>query len=165
MNYNQTKRYLFLIILSTISVVQAQDKIDFSTELLSGKEIKFSELYSNGVTLVNFWALWCKPCRVEMKALKELYEKYSDQGFQILGINQDSPRSVAKVESYIASHEVKYNIALDPNKELFDMFNGQVVPLTMLYDKSGKVVYQNTGYLPGDEFKLEEAIKKALGAE
>ena len=165
MKLNQIVLLFVLGMLFSVAVINAQDKIDFNTELLSGDEIKFSEMYSNGVTLVNFWALWCKPCRVEMKALKELYEKYSPQGFQILGINQDSPRSVAKVESYIASHEVKYDVALDPNKELFEMFNGQVVPLTLLYDKSGKVVYQNTGYLPGDEFKLEEAIKKVLEAE
>ncbi len=159
---------MFLLVfgmLFSITAINAQDKIDFSTELLSGDEIQFSEMYANGVTLVNFWALWCKPCRVEMKTLKRLYEKYSNQEFQILGINQDSPRSVAKVESYIVSHEVKYHIALDPNKELFEMFNGQVVPLTLLYDKSGKVVYQSTGYLPGDEFKLEEAIRKTLEAE
>lgn len=159
----RTAIILSLVLLSFTFSINAQDKIDFSVELLSGDEIKFSDMYSTGVTLVNFWALWCKPCRVEMKALKTIYEKYSDRGFQILGINQDSPRSVAKVESYIASHEIPYEIAIDPNKELFELFNGQVVPLTLLYDKSGNVVYQNTGYLPGDEFKLEEAVKAALG--
>lgn len=165
MNNYKSKIYFWAIIISGLSIVRAQDNIDFNAESLSGKEIKFSEIYPQGITLVNFWALWCKPCRAEMKSLKTLYEKYSNRGFQIIGINQDSPRSVAKVESYIASHEVKYDIVLDPNKELFDMFNGQVVPLTILYDKSGKVIYQNTGYLPGDEFKLEDAIKKALEAE
>ena len=157
------KLLLFMIILAVCSNMYGQDKINFSGELLNGDKIEFAEVYPNGVTLVNFWALWCKPCRVEIKALKELYEKYKNTGFQVIGINQDSPRSVAKVESFVKAHELNYKIVLDPNKELFELFNGQVVPLTLLYNKEGKVVYQNTGYLPGDEFKLEEEIKKATG--
>jgi thiol-disulfide isomerase/thioredoxin len=154
--------FLGLLLTVTVSNLSAQDNINFSAELLSGKKIEFAQVYSKGVTLVNFWALWCKPCRVEMKALKELHEKYKDNGFQILGINQDSPRSVSKVESFVKSQDIKYDVVLDTNKELFEIFNGQVVPLTILYNKEGKVVYQNSGYLPGDEFKLEEEIKKAL---
>ena len=100
-----------------------------------------------------------------MKALNDIYKKYSDRGFQILGINQDTPRSVAKVKSFVASLSVEYHIGLDPNQELFNMFNGQLIPLTILYDTEGNVVYQNTGYLPGDEFKIEEAVKKVLGDE
>ncbi len=153
--------FVFLFIVNSAF---SQDNINFSSKLLSGEKIEFSEITSEGVTLVNFWALWCKPCRVEMKALKKLHDKYSDQGLNILGINQDTPRSVNKVESFIKSQNVKYDIVLDPNKELFEMFNGQAVPYTLLYDKSGTVVYKATGYLPGDEIKLEEKIKETLGA-
>lgn len=156
------KYYLLLLVILSFNSLQAQDNIDFNIKLISGTEIQFSELIAKKVTLVNFWALWCKPCRIEMKALKELHEKYRNNGFEILGINQDTPRSSAKVESYINVQNIDYKIALDPNKEYFELFNGQVVPLTLLYDKSGKVIYKNTGYLPGDEFKLEEIIKKIL---
>ena len=158
------KRGIILIFL-TASLSLAQDKIDFNVELLDGESKNFSEMYSEGPTLINFWALWCKPCRTEMKALNDIYKKYSDRGFQILGINQDTPRSVAKVKSFVASLSVEYHIGLDPNQELFNMFNGQLIPLTILYDNEGNVVYQNTGYLPGDEFKIEEAVKKVLGDE
>lgn len=157
-----TKLFI-LIFIFTFSLSIAQDQIDFSIELLDGESKDFSEMYSNGPTLINFWALWCKPCRIEMKALNDLFEKYSERGFQILGINQDTPRSVVKVKSFVKSLDIQYNIALDPNKEYFEMFNGQVLPLSILYDTEGNVVYQSTGYFPGDEFKIEEAIQKALG--
>lgn len=160
------KIFFTVIVFTSIGLnIYAQDKIDFKAETLSGTEINFSEVYKNGPTLINFWALWCKPCRIEMKALKSLYERYADEGFNIIGINQDSPRSVAKVESFISSQNIKYTIVLDPNKELFNLFNGQVVPLTLLYDRKGNVVYQNQGYLPGDEFSLEEEIKKLIGTD
>jgi thiol-disulfide isomerase/thioredoxin len=155
---------LFVCLLISFKPMMSQDKLDFDAKLLSGEEIQFSNLYKDGVTLVNFWALWCKPCRVEMKALKKIYDKYSNQGLNIVGINQDTPRSVNKVESFVKSQRVEYDIILDPNKELFEMFNGQAVPYTLIYDKSGTVVYKATGYLPGDEIKLEEKIKETLEA-
>ena len=153
-----------ILIIVLITTVQnfSQDKLDFTLDLVDGESKAFSEIYPDGPLLVNFWALWCKPCRTEMKALVNLYAKYSADGFQILGINQDTPRSLAKVRSFVESHQIDYLIALDPNKEIFEMYNGQVIPLSILYDKEGNILYQSTGYLPGDEFKLEEEIVKAL---
>ena len=150
----------FLISFSTLT---AQDKIDFDLKLLSGDEASFNDLSKDKVVLINFWALWCKPCRTEMKALDKLYSKYMDQGFEIIGINIDTPRSNAKVESFIKSLDISYNIGLDPNSELFNLFNGQVLPLNILYDKKHNVVYRHTGYLPGDEIELEKEIQKVLG--
>jgi len=159
------KIIISLILFSFTLVLKAQDKIEFPVEFLSGEKKNFSEIYPEGPTLVNFWALWCKPCRAEMKALNELYKKYSDKGFQILGINQDTPRSLAKVKAFVGSQGIQYKIALDPNNEYFELFNGQVLPLTILYDREGNVVYQNTGYFPGDEFKIEKEIQKTLNLE
>ncbi len=151
---------LFIV---TSGVLKAQENIDFSIQLLDGEEIRFSEFNTGGITLVNFWALWCKPCRIEMKELEKLYGMYKASGFEILGINQDTPRSVAKVESFVSSQNLSFNIGLDPNGILSDMFNVQAIPHTVLFDNEGKVVYQSTGYLPGDEVKLEAEIKNILG--
>ncbi len=158
------KKYkLIAIIISfTLSNSFAQSNIDFSTETLKGKEIEFTEVYKKGPTIVSFWALWCKPCRAEMKHLEKMYNKYSDMGFTILGINQDSPRSVAKVKSYISSHKITFPIVTDPNQEIFQIFNGQSIPLTVLFNKSGEIVYRHTGYLPGDEKKIEAELNKLL---
>lgn len=153
---------LFIFLMTFMNLINAQDRIEFSIELLNGEEVEFTELYKNGPVLVNFWALWCKPCRTEMKYLKNIYEKYSEQGFKILGINQDSPKSLSKVNSFVESYDIKYPIGLDPNKKYFEMFNGQVLPFSLLYNKKGEVVYLHTGYLPGDEIKLEKEIKKVL---
>lgn len=156
-------RMFALIFLISFELTSAQDKIDFSIELLNGEEAEFSELYKDGPVLVNFWALWCKPCRTEMKHLKKIYEKYSGDGFKILGINQDTPRSLSKVNSFVQSYQIDYLIGLDPNKKYFEMFNGQVIPYSLLYNQKGEVVYLHSGYLPGDEKELEEAVAKVLG--
>ena len=156
-------RYISIIFIRFSTLILAQDNIDFYSETLENEEIQFSELLENGPALVNFWALWCKPCRAEMKHLQAIYEKYEEKGFTILGINQDTPRSVAKVKSFVSSHGVTFPILTDTDKEIFQLFNGQSIPLSVLYNTDGKVTFTHVGYLPGDEVKLEEEIKKVLG--
>ncbi|MCF8260050.1 MAG: TlpA family protein disulfide reductase [Melioribacteraceae bacterium] len=154
---------IFLLIIS--SCIFAQSSKDFTVEILDGEKQSFEEIYSEGPVLVNFWALWCTPCLAEMKALDQLYEKYQSQGFRILGINQDTPRSLAKIKTYISTREISYNIVLDPDKTLYEEFNAQILPTNILFNQKGEIVYQSTGYFPGDEFQLEEEIKKVLSKE
>jgi cytochrome c biogenesis protein CcmG, thiol:disulfide interchange protein DsbE len=157
---------LAVIVIFFLSInLLAQNQIDFSAETLDNTEIQFSDVYKEGVTLVSFWALWCKPCRAEMRHLEAIYEKYSDLGFTIIGINQDSPRSVAKVKAYVSSHNLSFPIVTDASQEIFQQFNGQSIPLTILYNKKGEVIYKHVGYLPGDEIELEKEIKIALGID
>lgn len=150
------------IILALFSVSHGQSKIDFSISLLSDEKVKLSEVYSSGPTLVTFWALWCKPCRTEMKVLGVIYKEYFSKGFRVLAINQDTPRSNEKVKSFVESLGVEYMIALDPSKEISEQFNVQAIPLSLLFNRNGKIVYRHTGYLPGDEHELEEKIKNVL---
>ncbi|MDX1700840.1 MAG: TlpA disulfide reductase family protein [Melioribacteraceae bacterium] len=152
---------ILLILMS--SNFKAQDNIQFYGETVDNEEINFSDINSKGPTLINFWALWCKPCRAEMKHLVDIYNKYSDKDFTILAINQDTPRSLAKVKSFASSHKISFPVIKDPNQEIFQQFNGQSIPLSILYNSEGKVVYSQVGYLPGDEVKLEAEVRKVLG--
>lgn len=157
------KVWLILLFFSLISSnIFGQDNIEFSFETIENNDYQFSQYLENGPVLISFWALWCKPCRAEMRHLEGIYENYKGKGLTIIGINQDTPRSLAKVKSYISSHNITFPIALDPNSEIFQQFNGQSIPLSILYNKAGKVVYKHVGYLPGDEIELEQKIKTLL---
>lgn len=97
-----------------------------------------------------------------MKVLGVIYKEYFSKGFRVLAINQDTPRSNEKVKSFVESLGVEYMIALDPSKEISEQFNVQAIPLSLLFNRNGKIVYRHTGYLPGDEHELEEKIKNVL---
>ncbi len=154
---------IFVLFVSVnFSVLLSQNKIDFTAEKINGEEIHFKEINKKGPVLISFWALWCKPCRAELKHIQNIYQKYNEQGFSVLAINQDSPRSVAKVKSYISSHGFTFPVVTDLDQELFQQFNGQSIPLTILIDKNGFIHSQHIGYLPGDEIKLEKEIKQLL---
>jgi thiol-disulfide isomerase/thioredoxin len=152
---------LILILILFIDL-PAQTKTNFTITTLKNKKIELDKLYSKGPLLINFWALWCEPCKEEMRHLNQIYKKYKDNGFTILGINQDSPKSVSKVRVYIASHKINFPIALDPDFQYLQKMNGQSIPYSLLFDMSGNIVYKNVGYLPGDETKLENEIQKLL---
>jgi peroxiredoxin len=155
---------VFLIIFSFLSIsVFAQNEFDAKT--LSGDKISLTELTKRGPVLVNFWATWCQPCKAEIKHLKNIYEKYDSLGLTIIGVNQDSPKSLSKVKSFVSSYELKYPIVLDPNAQIFQKFNGQVMPYSVLFDKNQEIVYRHAGYLPGDEVELEEEVVKLLNKE
>lgn len=155
----------FLIFVGLLVVpLSAQDKLDVTVRALSGEDIRLAALYAKGPTLVTFWALWCEPCRVELRTLQPLYEQHKERGLSILAINQDSPKSVSKVRSFVASHQLTFPVALDPNGEIFQRFNGQSIPFAVLYDAKGNVAYKRVGYLPGDEAHLEKEIEKLLNA-
>lgn len=154
-------KFLLLLIIFNIKI-SAQSNYDFKSETIDNKEIIFSEVLQNGPVLVNFWALWCKPCRSEMKHLDAIFLKYKENGLTILGVNQDSPRSLAKVKAFVSSHKINYPVITDPNQEIFQKFNGQSIPLNVLFDKNGNVVFTHIGYLPGDEVALEKEIKTVL---
>lgn len=94
--------------------VLAQRAPNLVVETLAGKKLALEELRSNGPTLVTFWALWCSPCKLELKQLQSLYEKYGSRGFTVLAINQDSPKSFAKVRSYVAAQGFTFPVGLDP---------------------------------------------------
>jgi thiol-disulfide isomerase/thioredoxin len=154
--------YLILLIFFLYIDLPAQNKISFNISTINNKKIELNKLYSKGPVLVNFWALWCEPCKEEMRHLNQIYEKYKAKGFTILGINQDSPKSVSKVRAYIASHRIDFPIALDPDFQYLQKMNGQSIPYSVLFDTGGNVVYKNVGYLPGDETKLENEIRKLI---
>jgi len=97
--------------------------------------------------------------------LESIYKKFNGEGLTVLGINQDSPKSVSKVRSYISSQNISFPIVLDPNGQYLQKMNGQSIPFSLLYDSSGKLIYKHIGYIPGDEVSLEAEIRKLLNGK
>jgi thiol-disulfide isomerase/thioredoxin len=133
----------------------ALDELDGSTSDLSG-------YLKKGPVYVTFWALWCVPCLQELRAMNGVAERNAKEPFTILAVNEDSPKSLAKVKAYVSSQGYAFPVILDPNAQLLQIFNGQVLPFSVLLGRDGKVVNTRTGYLQGDEKQIEEDILKAV---
>jgi len=90
--------------------------------------------------------------------LKTIAKSHEDKPFTVIAVNQDSPKSVHEVKAYVRSRGITFPVILDPNKQVFQAFNGQNIPFSVLIDKNGKVVKTRIGYLPGDEKEIEAEI-------
>ena len=134
---------------------------DFTLKVLdgAGKTMQLSSLRGKGV-LVNFWATWCEPCKIELPWLVELQNKYGPQGLQIVGVADDD--SAEKSISDFA-HKMKINypvlLATDQVEDQYGGLDG--LPTSFFIDRSGKVVDVVIGI--DSESRLEDSIKKSLG--
>ena len=167
--YSLMLLFIFLIILISSFCLSAgqieikKDKApDFTIRDISGKRIQLSKLIKNGPVIIDFWALWCVPCRKELPHLQDLYKKYKDKGLTVLAINEDDPSSEAKVKPFVKGKRFTFKTAIDKDKELWRKFKIASLPTLFLIDKQGNIVKIHTGYRPGDEKQLEIEIKQLL---
>jgi cytochrome c biogenesis protein CcmG, thiol:disulfide interchange protein DsbE len=164
----------FCILFLATSLAQAQDlsKIDFRLRDVGGNERSFQELLKSirgdesqprkGALIISFWALWCEPCKQEMKALKPVYERMKEKNVHYLAINTDNPKSTAKVKQYVSTQALPYEHWLDPNSEIFKKLNGQSMPFSMIVDQNGKLIAKRVGFFAGDEKEIEADLIKTV---
>ena len=153
-----------LVILFCSSIVVGQDKLpNVEIKTINGKTISSTSLVESGkVTIISFWATWCKPCLEEMVEYNKIYEQFRDKGFLLLAVSTDTEKSVAKVKPYIKSKDYKFPVVLDTNSEVARKYYAQQMPYTILIDKNGNIVYSHLGYMKGDEQKVEKLISELL---
>lgn len=129
---------------------------DFTLKSLSGKNLKLSE-YAGNVVLLNFWASWCAPCRLEMPLLNDLHNKYEKLGFVVLGVNVEEDSNMAR--SYISDRPVDFPILLDNTNTVSKLYKVIAMPTTVMIDRNGNMRYLHQGYKPGDEKKYKKVAK------
>ena len=134
--------------------------IDFKS--LDGKTVNLQDYATNGkITVISFWATWCSPCKKELDAIADLYPDWQKKyDVELLAITIDTPRALAnKVPGIVAEKGWDYEMLSDSKLDLQKALDFQTVPQTFILDKDGNIVYDHSGYTPGDEYELEDKIK------
>lgn len=129
---------------------------------LEGQTLDVQDLGKSGkITVISFWATWCSPCKKELDAIVDYYEEWQQKyDMELVAVSVDDPRTIAKVKAMAAQKKWPYRILHDFNKEFQISANVGSVPYTILLDDKGNIVYEHTGYNPGDELELEELMKE-----
>lgn len=162
--------FIFLSVLFvTTSFSQAQNATtkarqlpEMEVKLLNGSVVKTSSLLNQkGLTIINFWATWCKPCVLELNNIKEVFADWQKEtGVKLVAVSIDDSRTMAKVGPLVSGKGWEYDIVLDPNSELKRKLNVVNPPHTFVVNSKGEVVWQHSSYSPGDEDELFEFVKK-----
>ncbi|MFB6465955.1 thiol-disulfide oxidoreductase ResA [Cytobacillus sp. Hz8] len=131
---------------------------DFALVDLNGQKHQLSEYIGQGVFL-NFWATWCKPCEREMPYINKQYEKYKDQGVQVLAV--DVGESDLAVKNYAEKYHLNFPIVNDKKGDVMTAYGIDPLPTTFLIDKNGKVVKIHKGELAKEKLvqQFMEEIK------
>jgi peroxiredoxin len=128
---------------------------------MKGKAVNTAELGFEGPVVISFWATWCSPCKRELNTIHDLYTDWQEEtGVKVVAVTIDDEKTKAQVPVYVNGKGWEYLVLMDPNGELKRAMGVGNVPHTFLIDKDGNIVYNHSGYTPGDEEKLYEEIKK-----
>ncbi|MBK6609957.1 MAG: TlpA family protein disulfide reductase [Sphingobacteriales bacterium] len=127
-----------------------------------GQKVNIAQNYAQPgrLTIFSFWATWCAPCKKELRNIAEVYDDWqTDYGVKLVAVSTDDARSSARVKPLVDAERWTYEVLLDVNEDFKRAINAQSVPHTILVNENGKIIFEHSGYVEGDEDHLEEAIK------
>lgn len=132
---------------------------DFELTTLSGETVKLSD-YKGKKIILNFWASWCPPCRIEMPHMENYYEKNKDaENVEILAVNMNKMERGDKVKEFVNEHKLTFPILLDENNEITDLYDVMIYPTTYIISTEGTITNKHTG--PLDEELIKELVSKS----
>ena len=143
-----------------------QQAPNFTLVDLHGKKVSLSDFRGKAV-VVDFWATWCGPCRMEIPWLIQLHKKYAAQGLTVLGVATDpidtgtsEQHPQAEIAKFVAKHHMNYPVLIADMK-IANQYGGiDAIPTTFFINRSGKVVASTVGLPPRTD--IEADIQKAL---
>ena len=156
---------LFVIVISFLFISSGVPEKRFpSAELkdLNGKTVLTDDfIKKHKITVVSFWATWCVPCQRELDIYGELYDEWKEKyDMEIIAITIDNTRQLAKVKPLIAQKQWQFTVLSDVNQDLMKALNFTFVPQTFILDIDGNIVFDHSGFKPGDEIEMEEVFEK-----
>jgi peroxiredoxin len=132
---------------------------DFTLKDSNGKDFKLSD-YKGKIVLLNFWATWCGPCKIEIPWFIEFEQKYKDRGFAVLGVSMDDD-GWPVVKPYLEQKKINYRVAMG-NDSVGNLYGGvDSLPTTFIIDKEGRVASTHVGLVGKNDYQNE--IDQLLG--
>lgn len=126
---------------------------NFKLQTLDGEEVQLSDFRGHPV-LINLWATWCGPCRLEMPAIQDRFELYGDDGFVVLAVDFDEP--VSAVKDFRDELGLTFHILLDPGANVQKLYRNRNYPTSFFVDEAGVIQVHHIGVMT--EGQLDENL-------
>lgn len=140
--------------------LRGQAAPNFTLRNTEGKKVSLSD-YKGKAVLINFWATWCAPCKIEMPWFVELHKQYAGQGFEILGVSEDDSHVTrAQIAHFGQVHGINYPLLIGDDSVSHKYGGVEFLPTSYFVGRNGKVVAETAGLASKDQ--VEANIKKAL---
>ncbi len=132
--------------------VEGEEARDFNLKDLKGESVELVKLRGK-VVLLNFWATWCGPCRIEMPQIDRLQKEFKDRGLVALGISDEEP---SRAREFLARHRISFPTLSDPEQTVAQNYQVDVIPTVLIINREGKIVYHGRGV------SREDTLRNAL---
>lgn len=133
---------------------KAPAKLEFRVKDMNGAEVRLTD-YKGKVILLNYWATWCGPCKVEIPDLIALQDQYKDEGLVVLGVSQDDEPQTLR--EFAAAHKMNYPVLV--GKDVPDLLDAQGplwgLPTSYLIGRDGTICTRHLGPAKKEEFERE----------
>ena len=134
---------------------------DFTLPTLDGKMARLSAFRGQKAVLINFWATWCAPCRLEMPTMEKAYQKYKGKGLEILAVSIDAgPKSAVK--NFMGELRLTFPALLDPKMEVLHLYRLSAIPASFLIDKRGVIRFKELGYRDWTDPESTKPLQQVL---
>ena len=134
---------------------------DFALKTLEGKTIRLSELRGKKVVLINFWATWCPPCRLEMPTMQKIYSDYKGKGFEVLAINIE-PDAREEIQDFIKELRLTFPVLLDSDMKVTRRYRLIGLPVSTLIDRQGIIRSKEIGYHDWTDKESRKRVESLL---
>ncbi len=138
--------------------------VDAELKAVTGAPIKLSS-YAGKVLLVNLWATWCGPCRMETPELVKLNKEFRSQGVEVIGLSTEDPdNSEESVREFVHNYNVDYRVGWSGQEVAIALMQGRdAIPQSFVISRTGRVVKRFVGFNPSvTPGQIREALQEAL---
>lgn len=136
---------------------------DFQLTTIDGDRFVLSDHVGRDVIVISFWATWCMPCLAELPHLSELFEEERDNGLMIVAVSMDEPNTQSEVAPTARRLGLEMPVAIDAEQRAVRLYNkGRSAPMTVVIDRTGRIVKAQSGFNPGDEKRLADQVRELL---
>jgi thiol-disulfide isomerase/thioredoxin len=132
---------------------------------MDGNEVRVDSLLAEGPVVLNFWATWCRPCRVEMPHIEKIAADLASRKVHFAAISLDARNRRTQLEKYIVKNEIKLPVYLDAQGTVAKRFKVAAIPTTVVLNGEAEIHFRTKGYRPGDEVLLKKKIEALLPEE
>ena len=132
----------------------------FALPTLAGDRLALAD-YRGQYVLVNFWATWCPPCRAELPDLVAFYDSHADEGFMLIGVNEQEAPST--VNSFLSQSGLDFPVVLDSDGRVMQQYGVTGMPSSFLVNPEGQIIQMWTGMI--SRATLESAVTPLLASQ
>jgi thiol-disulfide isomerase/thioredoxin len=166
-----TKALLVMLLAAAVvpAIASGADTASFAGQGLAltgldGKKIPLDTLLAMGPVVINFWATWCGPCRIEMPQLQKVFQEMEGKGVYFAAVSLDRGMKREVLENFLKGRGIVVPVYRDESGDLARRFGVTAIPSTFVLAPGGEVAYHTKGYHPGDEILLRKKIEEAKAA-